>query len=355
MAMKQGKVDEELFQAQAHLYKHVLNYLNSMCLRSAMQLNIPHIIHSHGRPITLLELLLALHIDPAKSSYLYRLMRLLVDAGFFSTTKGDGEEEVRYDLTPSSKILLKDNIPCLSSFAQFLFHPVMVQSSESLRDWFISKEPTPFHTAHGVGMWEYISQNQEFNRFFNESMIGDSSMMSLVIKDCKSVFEGFETLVDVGGGNGSASRVIAESLPNLECIVLDLPHVVENLQDCGNLKFIGGDMLQYIPPADSFLFKLVLHCYSDEECVKVLKMCREAIASKGKEGKVIIIDIVINEEKDEADMKDAKLFFDAFMLTAMAGKEREDKEWEKLFLDAGFSHYKITPIFGFRSMIEVYP
>ncbi|KAK4271639.1 hypothetical protein QN277_020302 [Acacia crassicarpa] len=354
MSINQGKVDADLFQAQAHLYRHVLNYLTSMCLKSAMQLNIPDIIHSHGRPITLPELLSALHIDPAKSSYLYRLMRLLVHSGFFSTTKGDGEE-VRFDLTPSSKILLKDNIPSLASHAQLLLHPVMVHSSESLGDWFRSNEPTPFHTAHEVGLWEYISQNQEFNRFFNESMIGDSSMMALLIKDCKSVFEGFDTLVDVGGGNGSVARILSESLPNLQCIVLDLPHVVENLQDSGNLKFIGGDMLQYIPPADSFLFKLVLHCFSDEQCVKVLKMCREAIASKGKEGKVMIIDIVINEEKDEADMKDAKLFFDAVMLAAMAGKEREEKEWEKLFLEAGFSHYKITPIFGFRSMIEVYP
>ncbi|KAK4271638.1 hypothetical protein QN277_020301 [Acacia crassicarpa] len=355
MAMNQSNVDADLFQAQAHLYKHVLNYLTSMCLKSAMQLNIPDIIHSHGRPTTLPELLSALHIDPAKSCHLYRLMRLLVHSGFFSTSKSDGEEDVGYDLTPSSRLLLKNNIPSLSSYAQLLLHPVMVHSSESLGDWFRSNEPTPFHTAHEVGLWEYISQNQEFNRFFNESMIGDSSMMDLVIKDCKSVFEGFDTLVDVGGGNGSVARIISESLPHLQCIVLDLPHVVQNLQDSGNLKFIGGDMFQSMPPADSFLFKLVLHAYSDEDCVKVLKKCREAIASKGKEGKVIIIDIVINEEKDEADLKDAKLFFDAFMMAVVTGREREEKEWEKLFLEAGFSHYKITPVFGLRSLIEVYP
>ena len=89
--------------------------------------------------------------------------------------------------------------------------------------------------------------------------------------------------------------------------------------------------------------------------MKVLKKCREAIASKGKEGKVIIIDIVIDEKKDEHDLKDAKLFFDVLMMSVVTGREREEKEWEKLFLDAGFSHYKITPIFGLRSLIEVYP
>ena len=84
-------------------------------------------------------------------------------------------------------------------------------------------------------------------------------------------------------------------------------------------------------------------------------MCREGIASKGKDGKVVIIDIVINEDKDEHDLKDAKLLFDVLMLTQVTGTEREEKEWEKLFLEAGFSHYKITPLFGVRSMIEVYP
>ena len=98
------------------------------------------------------------------------------------------------------------------------------------------------------------------------------------------------------------------------------------------------------------MWQLVLHIYSDEDCVKVLKKCREGIANKGKEGKVIIIDIVINEEKDEDDLKDAKLFFDAMMMTQFNGKEREEKEWEKLFLEAGFSHYKITPLFGVRSL-----
>ena len=36
----------------------------------------------------------------------------------------------------------------------------------------------------------------------------------------------------------------------------DLPHVVANLPDSKNLKFVGGDMFQYISPADAILFKV---------------------------------------------------------------------------------------------------
>jgi len=37
------------------------------------------------------------------------------------------------------------------------------------------------------------------------------------------------------------------------------------------------------------------------------------------------------------------------------GKERNKKEWVKLFSSAGFNNYNITPIIGLRSLIEIYP
>ena len=63
-------------------------------------------------------------------------------------------------------------------------------------------------------------------------------------------------MVDVGGGKGAVPKIISESLPNLHWTVLDLPHVVENLTDSSNLKFVGGDMFQFIPSADAILLKV---------------------------------------------------------------------------------------------------
>ncbi|MED6145719.1 hypothetical protein PIB30_027963 [Stylosanthes scabra] len=354
----QGGADEVelLFEAQTHLYKYTYHFLGSLCLKTAIQLGIPDIIHKHGKPITISELVLALNIDSNKSTYLYRLMRLLVHAGIFSKTKVD--EQVGYDLTLSSTLLLKESFPTLLPHVWAMFHPAMLHSPEFLAEWFhSSSDLTPFHTANGMSNWDYMSQNREFNDLFTEAMISDSGMMKLVIKDLKSVFERLNSMVDVGGSKGGMARLISESLPGLQCTVLDLPHVVQNLQDTNNLKFVAGDMFQVIPPADAILLKLVLHSLNDEDCIKVLKKCKEAIiSSKGKEGKVIIIDIVINENDDDKhELAEAKLYFDILMMSVVPGREREEKEWEKLFLEAGFSHYKITPIFGMRSLIQVYP
>ena len=103
------------------------------------------------------------------------------------------------------------------------------------------------------------------------------------------------------------------------------------------------------------ILQLVLHGFGDEDCIKILKRCREAIPTQGGKGKVIIIDIVINEEKDEHELTEAKLFFDMLMMVMVTGRERTEEGWEKLFMAVGFSDYKITPLFGLRSLIEVYP
>ncbi|CAJ1978868.1 unnamed protein product [Sphenostylis stenocarpa] len=89
-------------------------------------------------------------------------------------------------------------------------------------------------------------------------MATDSRLVSMVIEKCKSVFEGLESLVDVGGGTGTMVKVIAESFPQLKCIVFDLPHVVGDLQGTENIKYVGGDMFQAIPPADAIVLKVVV-------------------------------------------------------------------------------------------------
>ncbi|KAJ8545482.1 hypothetical protein K7X08_018065 [Anisodus acutangulus] len=177
-------------------------------------------------------------------------------------------------------------------------------------------------------------------------MASESQMMRLVVEDCREVFEGLNSLVDVGGGTGIIAKTILEAFPQLKCTVLDLPHVVANMPQSENLSYVGGDMFQSIPHADVILLKM-------------LKRCREAIRdeNEGRKAKVLIIDMVLNrnEEEEEADMTEVKLNFDVMMMVLLTGRERTEKEWEKLFLEAGFMTYKISPVFGLSSLIEVFP
>ncbi|KAF3444049.1 hypothetical protein FNV43_RR13739 [Rhamnella rubrinervis] len=144
-------------------------------------------------------------------------------------------------------------------------------------------------------------------------------------------------------------------LPHIKCAVLDLPHVIAGLQGTHNLDFLAGDMFEAIPPANAILLKWILHDWNDEECVRILKRCKEAIPGKGEGGKVMIIEIVIEEDQMDKNSYEAQLQLDMVMMVMHSGKERNQMEWEKIFLAAGFSDYKITPAFGDRSLIELYP
>ncbi|KAH0636389.1 hypothetical protein KY290_036830 [Solanum tuberosum] len=121
-------------------------------------------------------------------------------------------------------------------------------------------------------------------------MASDSRLVvSVVIENCKAIFEGLKSLVDVGGGIGIVAKVIADAFLEMNCIVFYLPHVIERCEGSKNLSYVGGNMLKFIPSADAILLKWVLHDWNDEECIKILKKCKEEIPSKEKGGKVIII------------------------------------------------------------------
>ncbi|XP_034701359.1 trans-resveratrol di-O-methyltransferase-like [Vitis riparia] len=346
-----------LLQAQAHVWNHTMNFVNSMALKCAVRLGIPDAINNHGQPITLSELVTALSINPIKAPCLHRLMRVLVHSGFFAQQQADhNEQEQLYSLTYASRFLLKDEPTSGAPLLLVQVDPHLTNPCHFLSDWFRNSDPTPFVTAYGKPFWDYAAHEPKFNNFFNEAMASDSQLIaSVVVGECKEVFRGLSSLIDVGGGTGTMAKVIAKAFPHLKCTVFDQPHVVANLQGGENLEFVGGDIFEAIPPADAILLKSILHNWSDGECVKILKKCKEAIhPRKDKGGKVIIIDMVMENNKgDEA--VEAQLFYDILMMVVVAGKERNEREWENLFLAAGFAHYKITSTLGPRSLIEVYP
>ncbi|XP_027063695.2 trans-resveratrol di-O-methyltransferase-like [Coffea arabica] len=361
LARNLGDHGGEFFQAQAHIWNHIFNFINSMSLKCAIQLGIPDIIHKHGQPMTLDQLIDALPIKNAKAPFIYRLMRILIHSGFFIEAKIPGTEndnQKGYLLTSASELLLKTNPFSVTPFLLAMLDPIFTDPWHHFSQWFQNSDESPFYTCHGRPLWELAGHEPRLNQFFNEAMASDARLVSsMVIKDSKHVFEGLNSLVDVGGGTGTFTEAIADAFPRLKCTVLDLPHVVDGLESSKNLAYVGGDMFEAIPPADTVLLKWILHDWSDEECVQILRKCKEAIPSKEKGGKVIIIDILLKSQQkgdDDHEAIETQLLFDMLMMVLLKGRERNEKDWAKLFFEAGFNDYKITAALGLRSIIEVY-
>ncbi|KAL2959112.1 hypothetical protein AAZX31_18G248800 [Glycine max] len=355
MASSNGRKATEIFQGQAILYRCMFAFLDSMCLKSIIELGIPDIIHKHGQPITLSELVSILNVPPARVGHVQSLMRYLAHHGFFERLRIHHEKE-SYALTAASELLVKSSELCLTPMVEKVLDPTLSASFHQMKKWVYEEDLSVFDISLGCSLWDFLNKNPSYNELFNEAMTRDSQVSNLALRDCKLVFEGLESIVDVGGGTGATAKMICEAFPDLKCVVLDRPRVVENLSGNNNLTYVAGDMFKTIPKADAVLLKWILHDWADKDCRKILENCKEAISSNnGKRGKIIVIDMVINEKQDEQKITELKLLWDVSMACAFNGKERNEEEWNKLFMEAGLQDYKISPLTGYLSLIEIYP
>ncbi|KAI7734255.1 hypothetical protein M8C21_011568, partial [Ambrosia artemisiifolia] len=310
MALQNGELSTQLLDSQAHIWNHIFSFINSMSLKCAVQLQIPDIIHRHGSPMLLSELVEALGIKQERTPFVYRLMRILVHSGFFvkqsvsTTFEGNDEEGGEgYLLTHASRLLLKEEPLSLRPFLLAMLDPLLMDPWQNLSKWFQNDDATAVHTTHGRMIWDLAGQEQNFNNFFNEAMASDARLVTtIVLEHCRGVFEGLASIVDVGGGTGTVAKAIAKAFPNIMCTSFDLPHVVGGLAGSKNMSYVGGDMFEAIPKADAVLLKWILHDWNDEKCIKILKQCKEAIPSKENRGKLIIIDMVVMVDEGENDL-----------------------------------------------------
>uniref|UniRef100_A0A0D9WJZ4 O-methyltransferase domain-containing protein n=1 Tax=Leersia perrieri TaxID=77586 RepID=A0A0D9WJZ4_9ORYZ len=310
--------DHCLLDAQLELFLNTFAFIKSMALKSALDLRIADAIHHNGGAATLPEISTTATLHPSKLPCLRRLMRLLTISGVFTVAAaaGDGEDEPVYALTPASRLLVGGGN--LASTSSMILHPTLLTPLLAVGDWLRLETPSPaaciFRQAHGEGIWELADRDAVFDAAINEGMACDSRfIMDVVVRENGEVFEGIGSLIDVGGGLGAAAQVVSDAFP-----------------------------------------EWVLHDWSDDECVKIIKNCKKAIPSREAGGKVIIMDIVVGAGLLDQKHREVQAFFDLYIMY-VNGIERDEQEWKKVFFEAGFSGYKIMPVLGFRSIIEVYP
>ncbi|EES19806.1 O-methyltransferase ZRP4 [Sorghum bicolor] len=349
---------QTMLDAQLQLWHHTFGYIKSMALKAALDLRIPDAIHQHGGSATLPQIATKATLHPSKIPCLRRLMRVLTLTGVFqhSTTTDDDGGELVYELTPASRLLVGSVTTNVSPFLNMVLGTVFVSSFLDLGEWFQHElpDPSPFKLTHGRHVWDLAIHDASFAKLCDNGMVADSGfIMDVMVKECGDVFQGISgSLVDVAGGLGGATQAIAKAFPHIECSVLDLPNVVAVAPTDTDVKYIAGDMFESVPSANVVFLKWVLHDWGDAECVKILKNCKKAIPSEG--GKVIIMDIVVGAGSSDQKNVETQVLFDLFIMT-INGAERDEKEWKKIIFEAGFRSYKIMPVLGVRSIIEVYP
>ncbi|KAH7576889.1 hypothetical protein ACOSP7_002424 [Xanthoceras sorbifolium] len=351
-----GSIEEAkagLLSGQAEVWDLMFAFADSMALKAAIELRLPDIIHSHGGPITLTQLASKIDASSLDISYLARVLRLLVRKGVFSAHPPSDGGETLYGETHVSKWILQD--------ADLTLAPMLLMENDPVQQdpWHyisncVREGGVPFEKVHGEDFWYLIPKKPKFEKLFYEAMACTSKVvMRAVVTECKDVFENLGSLVDVAGGIGGAISEVVKAYPHIKGINFDQPHVVATAPLYNGVSHVGGDMFDTIPKADAVMMKWILHDWSEEDCVKILKNCRKAIPEKT--GKLLLVDFIIEEEGNKI-FGDIDVRFDLVMLAHnKGGKERTEQQWKKLLEEGGFPRYKIIKIPSVLSVIEAYP
>ncbi|XP_022020793.1 acetylserotonin O-methyltransferase [Helianthus annuus] len=340
---------EEEASAQQEIWKFVFGFTPMAVVKCAIELGIPDILENHDTPITLAELASKIGCP---MPMLHRIMRFLVQYKIFQEV-AVSETCFGYAHTPLSQLLTTHGKLSMADFVLLESSPVMLAPWHKLSARVLGKEGSAFGATHGDDVWGFAAANPGHSKLIDDAMACDARLaVGAVIEGCPEVFRQLRTVVDVGGGDGTALRLIVAACPWINGINFDLPHVVSVAPACMGVEHVGGDMFDHVPKADAVYLMKVLHDWGDEECIHILRKCREAIPHDT--GKVIIVEAVVVQEDHQ--FKDVALMMDMVMMAhTPKGKERTLKEWSYVFHEAGFSRYTTKRIRAYQSVIEVYP
>ena len=283
----------------------------------------------------------------AHEGSLYRILRFLASHGIFQE-RGDRE----FDHTPLSH--------CLRSDAEGSFRPAarmfhrMYPGWNGLHHAAITGDPG-FNMVFGQPLFDYIGAHPDLAPIF------DAGMTAIHGHETEAMLEAYDfsatnSLADIGGGNASLIRTVLQRYPKMKGLLFDLSHVIErarnDLKACGlanRCLLAEGNFFDAIPGgADTYLFRHIIHDWTDEQSVQILNNCRKVIPN---DGTVLIVEAVVPPGNEPSLAKD----FDMAMLVFPGGLERTGEEYRILLEQSGFELSSITPTTSVISVVETNP
>ena len=270
---------------------------------------------------------------------LNRALRLLAAHGIFE------RQGSNYAHTPTSCLLRSDHPQSMRSFIRMQGIPALWRMWEHLDYSLRTGRSAAEKTLPNGGFWGYFADNPEHSRLFNDAMTDKAHGQAVGILGAYK-FADFSTFADIGGGNGHLLQAILEATPNLQGVLFDLPHVIEQAAAIASdrLKLHAGNFFKNtLPVCDAYLMMQILHDWSDQEAAQILKTVRR---SAPPHAKLLLVEWLI-PEKSEPNWT---LFVDLLMLAELNGKERTRTEFENLLRESDFTLERVIDV-GFNTFI----
>jgi len=295
-------------------------FILSSALAAAAEMGVAD--HLAAGPQPLIALAAQLKVD-ARS--LYRLLRMLASVGIFHE-----DAEARFHLTPAADLLRKDVPGSLRDAVLMITQDIFWKPAGEFPEVVRSGENGMLR-IFGLPFFDYLSSNDKAGNTFHRGMSSLSDMENAPIAGAYD-FSGCKLIADIGGGHGGFLIEVLKCAPQARGLLFDHRQVldqarIDQLPERWNC--IEGDFFATVPSgADVYILKRIIHDWTDEVCIRILKNIRHSMPAGAK---VLVVDTVIPSGNDPHGGK----LLDVLMMAALPGRERTKAEFSQLFAEAG--------------------
>jgi len=296
---------------ESRLWDLLRGALGTRAVAIAAELGVADALADGAREVT--DVAREVGADPPT---LHRLLRALASDGVFV------EEALGvFSNTPASELLRSGG--GWNDFAR-LFGGVWYRTAEGLD----AAGNEAFSRLFGTDFWSWLATHPDSRAAFDRAM--EQGKERRLDRLAALEWRGDETVVDVGGGNGSLLLQLLERLPGVRGIVFDLPETVRDEATFGErCTFVEGSFFERIPHGDVYMLSTILHDWDDDRATEILRTIH---AGASPDARLIVIDSVVPEGNDPHGAK----WLDLLMLVLLAGRERDESQWRALLAAGGF-------------------
>jgi SAM-dependent methyltransferase len=188
----------------------------------------------------------------------------------------------------------------------------------------------------GKSLWEQLAESPTDGEVFNRAMQTFAAAVRIE-PIWKLDWSEVGTVVDVGGGSGGMLLPLLRRESHLQGILFDQPHLeaesraaIHNAGLEDRCRFEGGSFFDRVPEgADTYLLSAILHDWTDDDAVRILRSCNEAART---DSRLIVVEYLI----PPGDAPHPGKSLDLLMLVWVGGRERTETEFRALLAKGGF-------------------
>ncbi|MCP5144586.1 MAG: hypothetical protein H6978_07150 [Gammaproteobacteria bacterium] len=272
---------------------------------------------------------------------LHRLLRALASHGIFELNNG------YFSHNECSRLLRSDVKDSMRARAVMDGLPVHWNAYGALGDSLRTGRPAVEGIIEEPNFFAYLGNHPDEASIFAGAMAGKSiSQIREVLAACD--FSSFNTIGDIGGSTGHLLHAILDAYPAAAGMLFELPEIIAEARNNPHprISYVAGSFFtDAIPPCDAYLLMMVLHDWSDEESITILRNIRKNAPANAK---VLLVEGIVDESVKDNYILD----IDIEMMALTTGRERTEAEWTTVLEAAGFKLQRITRLAHWTGIIE---